>query len=80
MSETTIFWIIWAVTYLVTIGFLIYMIFKMYDIVENLEDRFTYFNEELIILSDVLKKYQERIDNEDIPSIPLPFNKNVSGW
>lgn len=55
-----------------------YLIVKLDDITSNLEDRFNEFNEELIILSDVLKEYHNVLDQVDIPLITE--NKNVSGW
>lgn len=78
MSNNLIFWVIWSASYLVSICAILYMIFKLDSIADNLESSFTFFNEEIITLSDILKDYQKRLDQEDIPTIPL--KKDVSGW
>lgn len=80
MSDFNLFLLIICIIWFLCVMCMLYMIFKLDDIVGNIEDRFTYFNEELVILADVLKEYQKRIDQDDIPSIPLPTGKNVSGW
>lgn len=62
----------------VLILLMLYLVFKLDDITNNIEDRFIYFNEELVILADVLKDYRDFIDNDN-NTIPLKYEK-ISNW
>lgn len=71
--------LIMLLVWLVVLVFLLFAAYLVYEASSNLDISLQQFNEEILLLTDVLKEYHEYIEVCSLPTINIS-GKNDSGW